>query len=238
MSNITLGKCHSWTHNEKFDNDGYFVVRNICNSEDLYSPVPSTKRGTKMEFNTSSITNYSTSVEDQVPHSIARYNYPKYRNLHNEIGEKLEDVIGRKLYTTYFYDRFYFPGQELERHRDRESCEISFTLHVGTNLPDNLKDWPILVESPHYVESIEEFKTGHREYKNHSSILNPGDGMLYKGCDCDHWRDPMPSPRRRKRDILLMKKYPEYYYHQIFFHYVLQDGYNAHFAYDNGRGKS
>ena len=32
------------------------------------------------------------------------------------------------------------------------------------------------------------------------------------------------KPRRRLRDRLMFKKEPEYYYHQIFFHYVLANG--------------
>ena len=46
----------------------------------------------------------------------------------------------------------------------------------------------------------------------------------------------MPTPRVRKRDMLLRRKQPEYYYHQIFFHYVLQDGERAHHAWDRGNG--
>ena len=232
MNSVNFGKPLSWTNNEEFDENGYFIVRDICDIKDLYTPIPSFEKGTQVRYE-KTIDKFSTCSEDQVPGSIARYYYPRYTKLHHEIGEKLEDIIGRKLYTTYFYDRFYFPGQELERHKDRDACEISCTLHISSNLPDNL-DWPIWIQSPNYVNSIEEFKTGYREYRDNSAILNPGDCMLYKGCDCDHWRDPMPSPRRRKRDILLGKKYPEYYYHQIFFHYVLQDGYRAHYAYDGG----
>jgi hypothetical protein len=29
------------------------------------------------------------------------------------------------LHPTYFYDRFYFPGQQLKRHSDRPACEVS-----------------------------------------------------------------------------------------------------------------
>ena len=68
-----------------------------------------------------------------------------------------------------------------------------------------------------------------------SGILNPGDGMIYKGCERPHWRDPMPTPRVRKRDKLLRRKQPEYYYHQIFFHYVLQDGRRAQCAWERAK---
>ena len=57
--------------------------------------------------------------------------------------------------------------------------------------------------------------------------LNPGDGVLYKGCERPHWRDRMPGT------FEMMKIGAEQlYYHQIFFHYVLQDGIRAHHAWD------
>ena len=52
--------------------------------------------------------------------------------------------------------------------------------------------------------------------EDHSVVLQAGDGMIYKGCERPHWRDPMPKPRRKKRDIILRRKDKEYYYHQIF----------------------
>ena len=42
--------------------------------------------------------------------------------------------------------------------------------------------------------------------ENRAVILQPGDGMIYKGCERPHWRDAMPTPRRRKRDIILRRK--------------------------------
>ena len=38
----------------------------------------------------------------------------------------------------------------------------------------------------------------------------------------------MVVPRRRKRDIILRRPETQWYYHQIFFHYVLQDGERRH----------
>ena len=62
-----------------------------------------------------------------------------------------------------------------------------------------------------------------------SVILNPGDGLIYKGCERPHWRDVLPTPEK-------VEDAPtKYYYHQIFFHYVLQDGQRAHCAWDRAR---
>ena len=109
------------------------------------------------------------------------------------------------------------------------------SIHISTNLPDDLKDWPFKIKTPDtYTDKKKTAILVPGE--EHTGILNPGDGLIYKGCERPHWRDPMPSPRIRKRDKLLRKKISkEYYYHQIFFHYVLQDGERAHCAWDRAR---
>ena len=167
-------------------------------------------------------------VEGKVDGSLARYWHPQYRNAHTGIRRKLEKIIGRTLYNTYYYDRFYFPGQELTRHADRDACEISVSIHVSTNLPDKLKDWPFKIKTPDtYTDDKKTAVLIPGEER--SAILNPGDGLLYKGCERPHWRDAMPTPEK----VEAAPK--EYYYHQIFFHYVLQDGFRAHCAWDRAR---
>ena len=68
-------------------------------------------------------------------------------------------------------------------------------------------------------------------------VLKPGDGLLYKGCERPHWRDPMPGVRKEEDKIPVPGKEDKSltYYHQIFFHYVLQDGHRAHCAWDRSR---
>ena len=173
-------------------------------------------------------------VESQVEGSTSRYWHPQYRAIHSGIRMKLEKIIGRKLYNTYYYDRFYYPGQELTKHADRDACEISVSVHISTNLEGKDADWPFCIKTPD-TYTDEKKTTVLIPGENRSLVLKPGDGLLYKGCERPHWREPMPLPRRRKRDILLRKEQKEYYYHQIFFHYVLQDGIRAHCAWDKAR---
>ena len=80
MSSTNFGKCKSWTHNEKFDNDGFLVVRNICNSEYLYTPIPSFERGSLIHYG-KTVNDYDIAEEAQVAGSIARYNYPQYNKI-------------------------------------------------------------------------------------------------------------------------------------------------------------
>ena len=42
--------------------------------------------------------------------------------------------------------------------------------------------------------------------ESRSLILKPGDGLIYKGCERPHWRDPMPTPKKKKERHHLEKK--------------------------------
>jgi len=214
----------TWTYNESFEKNGYFVIKDLWNPEELYHSLPQ-ERGQISYWNKKLDQFEHNPVESQVEGSLSRYWHPQYRSIHSHIRIKLEKELGRKLYNTYYYDRFYFPGQELKRHLDRDACEISVTVHIGTNLRGKNADWPIWIKTPDTYSDKKKTQvlvSG----ENRSIILNPGDGMVYKGCERPHWREPMPG---RKKTWWNRK---EFYYHQIFFHYVLSDGQRAQFAWD------
>jgi len=101
----------------------------------------------------------------------------------------LEEAIEQKLLPTYSYARLYGNGDELKKHSDRPSCEISVTIQLG--------------RSHHYAWPI--YMGGHR------FDLAEGDGIIYKGCDVLHWREPCNGP-------------PKYYSGQVFCHFVRADG--------------
>lgn len=87
--------------------------------------------------------------------------------------KKIPDVsklCGAEVLPTYTYGRVYNKGEVLNRHRDRDACEISLTV----NLEKDEIDWPIWIEKPNGEEV--------------SHTLNPGDALLYLGCTADHWR--------------------------------------------------
>jgi len=68
--------------------------------------------------------------------------------------------------------------------------------------------------------------------EDRSVCLQPGDGMIYKGCERPHWREPLKS--RHKGDYFIRKlgEEDDTFYHQVFFHYVLADGQRSHCAND------
>ena len=219
----------SKTNNEFFEKNGYLVIKNLWDSQELYRPVPQERGlinywGKKLDQFT------YQELEMQVEGSLACYWHPQYRSIHYGVRLKLEKVLGRKLYNTYYYDRFYFPGQELTRHADRDACEISVTVHISSNLQE---PWPIWIKTPDtYADKKKTLITQRGE--NRSVILNTGDGMIYKGCERPHWREPMPTEYKRTWYGKRVEK-EGLYYHQIFFHYVLADGIRSHCANDMAR---
>jgi len=207
----------SWTRNPDFERDGYLVLRDLINPQILYRPVPE-ERGQINYWGTKMDQFVHHPVEQQVEGSLACYWHPQYRESHTLIRLRLEEVIGRKLYNTYYYDRFYFVGQDLKNHADRDACEISVSIHISSNLEE---PWPL------WIKSV--------SGENRSVNLRTGDGMLYKGCERPHWRDPLQSrlkPQSRWDKLWRKKRVDDTYYHQVFFHYVLADGQRSHCAFD------
>ena len=214
----------SSTNHFPFEKNGYFVIKGLCDPKKLYHDLPK-ERGTLKWFG-KKLSNYKNyGVETQVEGSLSRYLHPQYSKIHNDIRLILEKFIKRKLYNTYYYDRFYFPGQELVRHLDRPACEISVSVHVSSNIK---QDWAFYIKTPDGYKDSSKKEVSYYG-KEVSIVLKPGDGVVYKGCERPHWRNKMPG----FLDTQLHKsKLEELYYHQIFFHYVLQDGYRTNFAYD------
>ena len=145
-------------------------LNNLVDVSSIQS-LPPKERGTIKYLPTGEITHEKE--ETQVKGSLARYNFPEYKQLFYHVKKYLEDSLQDKLYPTYYFDRFYFKGQDLKKHIDRDACEISVSLHISNNLD---YDWPIYFELDGEVVEC---------------ICNPGDAVLYKGREVLHWRDKL-----------------------------------------------
>jgi hypothetical protein len=90
-----------------------------------------------------------------------------------------------KLIPTYSYARIYKKGDILQRHKDRFSCEISTTLNLGGD------PWSIFL-SPQENVGIPDGKkiTSASNVKGIKVDLKPGDMLIYKGMELEHWREP------------------------------------------------
>jgi len=212
------------TKNEKFDTNGFFFVPNlIVDPTELECDVPDW-RGTRTYFDREDRYSHED-VEGQVNGSASRYNWPGYKDLHTQIRFKVEKILGKKLYNTYYFDRFYFLGNELVKHVDRDACEISVTLFIKTNLRWNW-EWPFIVDSSDPV------------LRETWITMAPGDAVIYKGCEIPHWRPPLTSkygrdePKYKWWARRILRGPDDTFWHQAFFHYVLADGNRCQHAFD------
>jgi hypothetical protein len=109
--------------------------------------------------------------DPQILHSYAAYGDPLMDVILASLQPRIESVTGHTLLPTHSYVRVHGSGASLARHRDRESCEVSVTITLGTEAAE---PWPFWVEAGGKVHQI---------------LLTAGDGFLYPGLDVDHWRD-------------------------------------------------
>jgi len=206
--------------NEFFEKNGYlFISGMIADPENLYVPLPK-ERG-KITYYNNRMDKYDYCPDEkQVAGSLARYNIPIYRELHFLVKKEVERILEMNLHPSYFYDRFYFPNNILERHIDRPACEVSVSLQISTTLNN---PWPLWFERPDGSESYVEMKNG--------------DAVIYKGCEREHWRDAMPDevPWLEKKIAKIKGKEIESFHHQIFLHYVDANGPFVHYAFDTIR---
>jgi len=207
-----------WSWNPEFDKDGYIVVKNFADVKKI-TPPENPVVGIKEYFKFTN--SFEFRNEDQVPGSSSRIRYPSYRELYYESLKKAENILGRKLLPTYYFDRIYYPSQQLHKHLDRDSCEVSVSIHLSTNLK---KDWPFNLETRTWYTN-KKMKDLWKIGEKVSICLNPGDAIIYMGCEIPHWRDPLPS---RYNKLIRFFKEDDTYYHQLFFHYVFADGDRAH----------
>jgi len=112
----------------------------------------------------------------------------------------IEQYTGLELDPTYSFSRVYQEGEELTPHTDRPSCEISVTINVACTGDA----WPIWMQ-----------------YKDNDPVkcmLNPGDAVIYKGCEVTHWRRKLPKSQINVQFML---------------HYVDKNGPYAEYKFDN-----
>ena len=101
--------------------------------------------------------------DTQAPNSSSVYNYISFVELLCEKTPEISKIVGETVLPTYTYARVYRSGDELLRHKDRPSCELSLTVNLGGS-----ESWDIWVES---------------EGKEIPITLNPGDAMVYLGAE-------------------------------------------------------
>lgn len=176
---------------EKFKTNGYVVVKDVI-SEELRDFVTQCSLFDEMQ---------NFHEDGQVLFSHGSYANPVMETMLVHLHSTMEKNTGLKLFPTYSYYRVYRNDADLKPHIDRPSCEISATLCFNYNYDDKKFSWPIYMNG-------------------NKVVLNPGDMVIYRGCDLGHWRDKLEHENENVWQV------------QGFFHYVDANGPYENFKYD------
>jgi hypothetical protein len=115
---------------------------------------------------------FGTWKDPQVPNVYSHYADFVMETLLMKIMPIIKQQTNLNLIPTYSYARVYEKGSILKRHKDRPSCEISTTLNLGGD------PWAIYLDTTRTNAS-----------SGVKVDLEPGDMLIYSGCELEHWRE-------------------------------------------------
>lgn len=170
------------------------------------------------------VTPAKETAKGQVPFAHASYGDLLMETLMLFMKPHMELHTGLELCPTYSYFRVYRPGMTLERHIDRFSCEISTTVCLGYNYVNTPLEynWGMYIDSDHRHNPLNDFLSKNNPGK--MIAQQPGDIIIYRGCEIEHWRDPFIADQSSWQI-------------QAFLHYIDKDGqYYPEYAYDKRPG--
>jgi hypothetical protein len=181
-----------------FERDRYVIVKNLVSDEIA---------NIATQYALFDMINNFDGGDTMIPGSHASYSDNLMETILLHIKPIVEKHTGKRLIPTYSYYRVYKPGDILNDHTDRPSCEISSTVTMGFRYNDT---------DENYRWSLHGYVNGEKRYFR----CEAGDGIIYKGIELEHGRDQFEAGK--------------FSYHvQVFLHYVDADGpYAEEFKYD------
>jgi len=126
-----------------------------------------------------------TWTDQQIPNTYSHYADHVMETLLMKTLPVMQKETGLELVPTYSYARAYKKGDILKRHKDRPSCEISTTIHLGGD------QWSIFIDPTGSNNVIDEYKNIHKPDapQGVKVDLDIGDMLVYSGCELEHWRE-------------------------------------------------
>lgn len=173
---------------QKFNDIGYVVVKKMLDKDivDLVSQYALFDQIQNFQI--------ETAVTPQIPGTHSKYADPMMESMLLKLLPEIEKKTGLCLHPTYSYYRVYKSRDVLHQHTDRPACEISVTVCFNFDYKESngTFDWPIWM-------------------KDSPCSMEPGDAVIYRGCELTHWRDTLEVPN-------------DAWHIQAFFHYVDANG--------------
>ena len=181
-----------------FQSDGYTKVEGLIDAQTI---------NTMSQYFENKIRRGEWAAQETDTSDSSKYGYyadPLIEVLLKDCRHSIEQHTGLLLEPTYSYSRVYQGGEELRPHTDRPSCEISVTVNVACT---GAEPWPIWMQ--------------YKDKDTVKCILNPGDAVIYKGCEVTHWRRKLSEGQLNVQFML---------------HYVAKNGPYAEYKFDKREG--
>ena len=180
----------------QFEDAGYCIVRNSL------SPELCTFLSQYAQFRYQTRPNVLNS-SDPLAGIHREYGNSVMELLLMNLQSSVEKCTGMKLWPTLSFYYTYTKGNLLRKHKDRDCCEVVACLCLGMDeqYAKEQKSWAIYVQNDSVETAVH---------------LNPGDMVIFKGNQMDHWREQFQG---------------EWFVSAIFA-YVAKDGEYAHLKYD------
>lgn len=106
------------------------------------------------------------------------YDDPQLRPFLERFTPIVAEVAQRKVKPTYTFFRQYTPNTVLDKHLDRPQCRYTISVLVDyAPIFSQTIGWPLYIETDP-VSKVD---------------LGLGDGVMFRGREYRHWRDPLPE---------------------------------------------
>lgn len=159
-----------------YEGKGYVIYRQLINDvfADLFMCYLGLKRLVRVQLIKDKSIDKNTSLfghigDDLVKDCYCLYGDALFDTVMFKLLDNVEKFHKKKLFPTYSYARFYQNGHIMDKHLDRDECEVSVTMNLGGDM------WPIFIIG--------------LDKKERKIELSPGDALIYQGSKCEHWRE-------------------------------------------------
>ena len=114
--------------------------------------------------------------KDRLKNVHREYSDLMMETLLTKLTPVIEEATGLELWPTLSFYYVYTHGTQLDKHKDRSSCQIVAGLYVGADdeFKQNNGDWPLILNSNGQPDPVH---------------LEVGDMVIFNGHETEHWRE-------------------------------------------------
>jgi hypothetical protein len=124
-------------------------------------------------------TEHAAVGDAQCPRRVGMHNENLARFVHRQLLPLAQAVADEPVIPSYCYFAGYRAGASLDRHTDREQCELTISLLIRYEPRQGGKsDWPLFLETGAGPVTLRQ---------------RVGDAVLFRGRDLPHWRPALPD---------------------------------------------